>query len=120
MRKEAYENGQKIGYSQTSAMLTELKRGEDFAFLNVVDSIALQQSLRDLDRGFTNFFQKRAAHSTFKSKHNRHQSYRTINQVAMIYSSICSSLYIYVKNSSRSTCAIYILAPNCFDSILIP
>ena len=80
MRKEAYENGQKIGYSQTSAMLTELKRGEDFAFLNVVDSIALQQSLRDLDRGFTNFFQKRAAHPTFKSKHNRYQSYRTINQ----------------------------------------
>ena len=80
MRKEAYENGQKIGYSQTSAMLTELKRGEDFAFLNVVDSIALQQSLRDLDRGFTNFFQKRAAYPTFKSKHNRHQSYRTINQ----------------------------------------
>ena len=80
MRKEAFENGQKIGYSQTSAMLTELKRGEDFAFLNVVDSIALQQSLRDLDRGFTNFFQKRAAHPTFKSKHNRHQSYRTINQ----------------------------------------
>lgn len=80
MRKEAYENGQKIGYSQTSAMLTELKRGEDFAFLKVVDSIALQQSLRDLDRGFTNFFQKRAAHPTFKSKHNRHQSYRTINQ----------------------------------------
>ena len=80
MRNEAYENGQKIGYSQTSAMLTQLKRGEDFAFLNVVDSIALQQSLRDLDRGFTNFFQKRAAHPTFKSKHNRHQSYRTINQ----------------------------------------
>ena len=80
MRKEAYENGQKIGYSQTSAMLTELKRGEDFAFLNVVDSISLQQSLRDLDRGFTNFFQKRAAHPIFKSKHNRHQSYRTVNQ----------------------------------------
>ena len=80
MRNEAYENGQKIGYSQTSAMLTELKKGEDFAFLKVVDSIALQQSLRDLDRGFTNFFQKRAAHPTYKSKHNRHRSYRTINQ----------------------------------------
>ena len=61
-------------------MLTELKRCEDFAFLKVVDSIALQQSLRDLDKGFVNFFQKRAAHPVFKSKHNRHQSYRTINQ----------------------------------------
>lgn len=72
MRNEAYESGNKIGYAQTSAMLTELKKCEDFAFLKVVDSIALQQSLRDLDRGFVNFFQKRAAHPTFKSKHNRH------------------------------------------------
>ena len=80
MRNEAYEKGEKVGYSQTSAMLTRLKKSDDFAFLKVVDSIALQQSLRDLDRGFVNFFQKRAAHPTFKSKHNRHQSYRTINQ----------------------------------------
>ena len=62
MRNEAYENGNKI-----SAMLTGLKKCEDFAFLKVVDSIALQQSLRDLDRGFVNFFQKRAAHPIFKS-----------------------------------------------------
>ena len=80
MRNEAFENGGKIGYSQTSAMLTELKKCDGFAFLKTVDSIALQQSLRDLDRGFVNFFQKRASHPTFKSKHNRHQSYRTVNQ----------------------------------------
>ena len=80
MRKEGYENGEKIGYSQTSAMLTELKRQEEFAFLKAADSIALQQSLRDLDRGFVNFFQKRASYPTFKSKHNRFQSYRTVNQ----------------------------------------
>ncbi len=80
MRNEAYKNGKKIGYSQTSTMLTELKKCEDFTFLKEVDSIALQQSLRDLDRGFVNFFQKRAAHPTFKSKHKRHQSYRTVNQ----------------------------------------
>ena len=80
MRNEAYENGLKVGYSQTSAMLTELKKNSDFAFLKEVDSIALQQSLRDLDRSFVNFFQKRASHPAFKSKHNNHQSYRTVNQ----------------------------------------
>ncbi len=80
MRNDAFENGSKVGYSQTSAMLTAIKKHEDFAFLRAVDSIALQQSLRDLDRGFINFFQKRAAHPVFKSKHNNHQSYRTINQ----------------------------------------
>lgn len=80
MRNEAYQNGNKIGYLQTSAMLTELKKQDDFVFLKVADSVALQQSLRDLDRGFINFFQKRARHPKFKSKHNQHQSYRTINK----------------------------------------
>lgn len=46
-RNYAYENDSKIGYSKASPMLTELKNSEDFAFLKVVDSIALQQSLRD-------------------------------------------------------------------------
>ncbi|NBK98744.1 MAG: transposase [Erysipelotrichia bacterium] len=80
MREEAYKNGSKVGYCQTSAMLTALKREDEFAFLKSVDSIALQQSLRDLDKGFVNFFQKRAKHPTFKSKHNHRQSYRTLNQ----------------------------------------
>lgn len=33
MRNEAYEKGDKVGYSQTSAMLTGLKKSDDFAFL---------------------------------------------------------------------------------------
>ena len=80
MRNDAYSGGEKISYSQTSAMLTDLKNQDEYSFLKTVDSIALQQSLRDLDRGFKNFFEKRARHPQFKSKHNNHQSYRTINQ----------------------------------------
>lgn len=80
LRDEAYRNGNKIGYSQTSAMLTALKKEDEFAFLKAVDSIALQQSLRDLNKGFDNFFKKRAAHPTFKSKHDNRKSYRTLNQ----------------------------------------
>ena len=80
MRNDAFEKGQKIGYTQTSAMLTSLKKQDEFAFLKDVDSIALQQSLRDLDRAFVNMFQKRAKHPQFKSKHNLQQSYRTLNQ----------------------------------------
>lgn len=79
MCKEAYEKGERVGYLQMAAMLTELKQSGDFTFLKVVDSIALQQSLRDLDRGFQNFFQKRTSYPVFKSKHAHYQSYRTIN-----------------------------------------
>lgn len=80
MRNKAFRDGEKVDYSKTSTMLTELKRNDEFSFLRDVDSIALQQSLRDLDQGFVNFFQKRAGHPRFKSKHNNHQSYRTMNQ----------------------------------------
>ncbi len=80
MRRDAYIGGGKIGYKETSAMLTALKQEEMFFFLKDVDSIALQQSLRDLDKGFKNFFQKKAGYPSFKSKHHKFQSYRTINQ----------------------------------------
>ena len=56
MRNKAFENGGKVGYSKTCAMLTELKRTDEFSFLRDVDAVALQQSLRDLDQGFVNFF----------------------------------------------------------------
>lgn len=80
MRNTAYKKGDNIGYCETSSMLTKLKKNEEFAFLKEVDSVALQQALRDLNQGFVNFFQKRASHPVFKSKHSHHQSYRTINQ----------------------------------------
>ena len=67
MRNKAFENGEKLNYSKTCAMLTELKRSNEFLFLKDADSVALQQSLRDLDKGFVNFFQKRARHPRFKN-----------------------------------------------------
>lgn len=66
MRDKAYKNGEKANYTQTSAMLTRLKSDSDFNFLKIVDSIALQQSLRDLDRAYQNFFKKKARFPKFK------------------------------------------------------
>lgn len=80
MREESFGNGLKIGYKETSAMLTKLKKDDDFSFLKDADSIALQQSLRDLDKAYKNFFNKIAKYPNFKSKHNHSQAYRTVNQ----------------------------------------
>ena len=77
---KAYENKEKCNYYTLAHDLTALKKQEDYAFLKDVDSMALQQSLRDLDRGFTNFFAHRAKHPQFKSKHNNNCVYRTLNQ----------------------------------------
>ena len=80
LRIKGYEEGEKVNYSKTSLMLTELKNTEEFSFLKDVDSISLQQSLRDLDRAYVNFFSKRAKFPRFKSKKENFKSYRTLNQ----------------------------------------
>ncbi len=79
-RNEKYAKGEKVGYNQTSAMLTSMKKEGKYSFLNEVDSIALQQSLRDLEDAFVRFFEKKAKHPVFKSKHHYQLSYRTLNQ----------------------------------------
>ena len=48
MREDAFKSGEKCGYKQTSAMLTAFKQDVNYAFLKEVDSIALQQALRNL------------------------------------------------------------------------
>ena len=78
-RKTDYNNGVKTGYSQTCKMLTELKHTNEFSFLKTCDAAALQQSLRNLDNAYVNFFKKRSKYPHFKSKHSYRQSYRTLN-----------------------------------------
>ena len=77
---EQYKAGEKANYTATNAMLTKMKQQEEYVFLKEADSIALQQALRDLDRAYQNFFKHLSKYPRFKSKHNHHQSYRTLNQ----------------------------------------
>lgn len=80
LRKDTYEATKaNIGYKETNAMLTSLKKEEEFTFLKEVDSMALQQSLRDLDKAYQNFFRTKKGFPKFKSKHNPHNAYRTQN-----------------------------------------
>ena len=69
LRSDAYREGKKIGYHESSAALTELKQREDHAWLNEVSSVPLQQSLRHLQTAFGNFFDKRGKYPKFKKKY---------------------------------------------------
>lgn len=64
-----YERPERIGYSQTSSMLTSWKKQEELDFLNEVSCVPLQQGLRHLQTAFTNFFAGRARYPNFKKKH---------------------------------------------------
>src|SRR6266566_194937 len=67
LRTDAYyQDQQRIGYHETSAQLTLLKKHT--SWLNDVSSVPLQQALSHLDRAFRNFFEGRASYPTFKKK----------------------------------------------------
>jgi putative transposase len=65
-----YERQERVGYVETSAMLTDWKKEDDLQFLNEVSSVPLQQGLRHLQGAFSNFFAGRAQYPNFKKKRN--------------------------------------------------
>jgi len=69
------ETGKELNYNEMAAYLTQLKRQPDYLFLQEVTAATLQQSLKNLESAFKNFFQKRARFPKFKSKH-KNQSIR--------------------------------------------
>lgn len=70
-RTEAWYGEQKrVGYNDTSKLLTGWKKQPELHFLKEVSSVALQQGLRHLQGAFSNFFAGRAKYPNFKKKRN--------------------------------------------------
>ena len=82
-RIEAYKNdGKSISYYDTTKSLTALKK--ELLWIKEVDAVALQQSLKDLDQAYKNFFKRikqggAVGFPKFKSKKNHNYSYTTNN-----------------------------------------
>ena len=76
LRKEIYdESGETMSYNQCTNELTQLK--QELTFLKEVDSVALQQSVRNLDTAFDRFFKKDSGYPKFKCKHKGKKTYRS-------------------------------------------
>lgn len=74
VRQDAYrDSGKSVSYAETDRRLTSLKKQAEYAWLNEVSSVPLQQSLRHLQSAFANFFEKRSGFPTFRKK-SHHQS----------------------------------------------
>lgn len=85
LRKEVCRHdGTSLSYRDCSAELTALKKTDAFRWLRDAGSVALQQSLRDLDRAYQNFFRgrkerRKTGFPRFRSKRDARQTYRTQN-----------------------------------------
>jgi putative transposase len=72
LRTDAYYLRQeRVYYADTSAAMTTLKKQPEYAWLNEVSCVPVQQAMRHLDEAFRNFFEGRAKYPTFKKKHGR-------------------------------------------------
>lgn len=80
--KDYEENRKSNTYNQNSALLTQMKKLDEYSFLKEVEAMALQASLRDLDTAYQNFFRnvrqgKKPGYPKFKKKSASHQSYKS-------------------------------------------
>ena len=75
-RKEQYRLTQTSDkYHAQCKSLTQLKRQDDYRWLNKVNAQSLQQSLKQLEAAYNNFFEKRAAYPRYHSCQDN-QSFR--------------------------------------------
>ena len=69
LQKTKYEQGeQKLGYAGLCKLLTEWRNSTETEWMADAPVHPLQQTLKDLDRAYQNFFAKRAAFPRFKKK----------------------------------------------------
>ncbi|MCX4309730.1 MAG: transposase, partial [Desulfovibrio sp.] len=69
LEKENYdETGTRLGYDKLAGLLVGWKKDSETAFLKDAHSQILQQSLKDLDIAYKNFFGKRAEFPKFKKR----------------------------------------------------
>lgn len=69
------ETGTGLTYTRCSSQLSQLKK--EFTWLQEVDSIAIQSSVKNLADAYTRFFTEQNHAPRFKSKKNEVQSYTT-------------------------------------------
>ena len=76
-KKSQYEqNKQVVSWTQLGKYLTNLKKQDEYTFLNDVYAMCLQQSMQDLIKAYDNFFKLHNGYPKFKSKKDIKQSCR--------------------------------------------
>ena len=72
---ELYKQGVKYNMSDIRKEFTQLKKQEEFAWLNEVSNTTMVESMRNLDKAFKLFFKKIGGYPKFKTKRKSRQSF---------------------------------------------
>ena len=64
---ELYQQGVKYSMSDIRKEFTQLKKQEEFKWLNEVSNKTMVESMRNLDKAFKSFFKKKGGYPKFKT-----------------------------------------------------
>ena len=72
---ELYKQGVKYNMSNIRKEFTQLKKQEEYKWLNEVSNTTMVESMRNLDKAFKTFFKTKIGYPKFKSKRKSKQSF---------------------------------------------
>lgn len=87
---EMYENGESHSMNKIRKDFTQLKKKEEFKWLNDVSNTAMVESMRNLDVAFKNFFKKQKGYPKFKSKRKSRQSFYVRHDALKFKDGMCN------------------------------
>lgn len=72
---ELYKEGKKYSMASIRKEFTQLKKQEDYKWLNEVSNTNMVESMRNLDEAFKSFFKKKSKYPRFKTKRKSRKSF---------------------------------------------
>ena len=87
---ELYQQGVKYNMSNIRKEFTQLKKQENFKWLNEVSNTTMVESMRNLDSAFKQFFKTKQGYPKFKTKRKLRQSFYVRYDTLYFLDNICN------------------------------
>ena len=87
---ELYQQGVKYNMSNIRKEFTQLKKQDEFKWLNEVSNTTMVESMRNLDSAFKRFFKKTGGYPKFKTKRKSRQSFYVRHDNLYFLDNICN------------------------------
>ncbi len=85
-----YELGEKYSMSNIRKEFTQLKKQDEYKWLNEVSNTTMVESMRNLDKAFKSFFKKNSQYPKFKSKRTSRKSFYVRHDNLYFKNNVCN------------------------------
>ena len=87
---ELYQQGVKYNMSNIRKEFTQLKKQDEYKWLNEVSNTTMVESMRNLDKAFKQFFKTKQGYPKFKTKRKSRQSFYVRHEHLYFLDNVCN------------------------------